>query len=122
MAKQVLIVDDSPSIRQMVEATLKSASYAVTAAKDGQEAFDICKGGKSFDFVLTDQNMPRMDGLTLVKSLRTLPAFSRTPIVMLTTEASDEMKAQGRAAGASGWMVKPFDPRKLLEVAAKVMG
>lgn len=121
MTKQVLIVDDSPSIRQMVEATLKSASYGVTVAKDGQEALDICQS-KRFDFVLTDQNMPRMDGLTLIKSLRALSAFATTPIVVLTTEASDEMKAQGRAAGATGWMVKPFDPRKLLEVAAKVMG
>jgi two-component system, chemotaxis family, chemotaxis protein CheY len=121
MSKHVLIVDDSVSVRQMVEATLKSAGYTVTAAKDGQEAFNLCKT-KSYDFVLTDQNMPNMDGLTLIKSLRGLPAHMKTPIVMLTTEASDAMKAQGRAAGASGWMVKPFDPAKLLEVAKKVMG
>ena len=120
MAKHILIVDDSASVRQMVEATLKSASYQVTAAKDGQEAFDLCKT-KQFDFVLTDQNMPRMDGLTLIRSLRSLPSFRTTPIVVLTTEASDDMKAQGRAAGATGWMVKPFDPAKLLQVAAKVL-
>lgn len=120
MAKQILIVDDSTSVRQMVEATLRSASYAVTAAKDGQEALDIAKT-KQFDFVLTDQNMPRMDGLTLIRSLRGLPNYRATPIVVLTTEASDEMKAQGRAAGATGWMVKPFDPAKLLQVAAKVL-
>lgn len=121
MSKNILIVDDSTSIRQMVEATLKSAGYNVTAAKDGQEAFGLCKSN-SYDFVLTDQNMPNMDGLTLIKSLRALPSHAKTPIVMLTTEASDAMKAQGRAAGATGWMVKPFDPAKLLEVAKKVMG
>ncbi len=121
MSKQVLIVDDSTSVRQMVEATLKSAGYAVTAAKDGQEAFNICKT-RAFDFILTDQNMPNMDGLTFIKSTRALPTHMRTPIVVLTTEASDAMKAQGRAAGATGWMVKPFDPAKLLEIAKKVMG
>ncbi len=121
MSKHVLIVDDSTSVRQMVEATLKSAGYAVTAAKDGLEALNICKT-RSFDFILTDQNMPNMDGLTFIKSTRALPAHSRTPIVVLTTEASDAMKAQGRAAGATGWMVKPFDPTKLLEIAKKVMG
>ena len=121
MSKHILIVDDSASVRQMVEATLKSASYGVTAAKDGQEAFDFCKQNK-YDFVLTDQNMPNMDGLTLIKSLRGLESYSSIPIVVLTTEASDSMKAQGRAAGATGWMVKPFDPAKLLEVAKKVLG
>ncbi len=121
MSKHVLIVDDSVSVRQMVEATLKSAGYAVTAAKDGVEALGLCKT-QTYDFVLTDQNMPNMDGLTLIKSLRALSAHMRTPIVVLTTEASDSMKAQGRAAGATGWMVKPFDPNKLLEIAKKVMG
>lgn len=121
MSKRILIVDDSASVRQMVEATLKSANYMVTAAKDGLEAFNLCKTA-SFDFVLTDQNMPNMDGLTLIKSLRGLGNYSKTPIVVLTTEASDSMKAQGRAAGATGWMVNPFDPAKLLEVAKKVLG
>ncbi|WP_416307338.1 response regulator [Neptunicella sp. SCSIO 80796] len=121
MNKSILIVDDSPSIRQMVEVTLKSASYQVNAAKDGQEALELCQS-KKFDFVLTDQNMPRMDGLTLIKSLRALSAYKTVPIVMLTTETSDAMKAQGRASGATGWMVKPFDPAKLLEVLSKVLG
>jgi two-component system, chemotaxis family, chemotaxis protein CheY len=121
MSKHILIVDDSVSIRQMVEVTLKSVGYTVTAAKDGQEALDLCKT-KTYDFVLTDQNMPIMDGLTLIRSLRGLTIHKKTPIVMLTTEASDVMKAQGRAAGATGWMVKPFDPDKLIEVAKKVMG
>jgi two-component system chemotaxis response regulator CheY len=120
MAKNILIVDDSASVRQMVEVTLKSAGYQITAAKDGQEAYELCQT-KAFDFVLTDQNMPRMDGLTLIKSLRGLGSYRTVPIVVLTTEASDAMKAQGRAAGATGWMVKPFDPAKLLQIAAKVL-
>ena len=120
MSKHILIVDDSASIRQMVEVTLKSAGYQVTAAKDGQEAFEMCQKNQ-YDFVLTDQNMPRMDGLTLIKSLRGLAAYRTKPIVVLTTEAGDEMKAKGRAAGATGWMVKPFDPAKLLQVASKVL-
>ncbi|MFC3122669.1 response regulator [Agaribacter flavus] len=120
MSKHILVVDDSPSIRQMVQVTLKSASYDVTTAEDGQAALDMCKR-MQFDFVLTDQNMPRMDGLTLIKSLRSIGAYRSTPIVVLTTEASDGMKAQGRAAGATGWMVKPFDPQKLLAVASKVL-
>lgn len=121
MSKKILIVDDSAAIRQMVEATLKSANYQVVLAKDGREALDLC-GGQRFDFILTDQNMPRMDGLTLIKSLRGMSAFMRTPIIMLTTEAGDDMKAQGKAAGATGWMVKPFDPQKLLAIIAKVLG
>ncbi|MBC3765454.1 response regulator [Neptunicella marina] len=120
MSKNILIVDDSPSIRQMVEMTLKTAGYNVTTAQDGQDALDCCKG-RSFDFVLTDQNMPRMDGITLIRSLRSLGAYRTIPIVMLTTESSDAMKAQGRAAGATGWMVKPFDPPKLLDVISKVL-
>lgn len=120
MSKHILVVDDSPSIRQMVQVTLKSANYQVTTAEDGQAALDLCKR-QQFDFVITDQNMPRMDGLTLIKSLRSLANYRSTPIVVLTTEASDSMKAQGRAAGATGWMVKPFDPQKLLAVAAKVL-
>ncbi|OFC69875.1 response regulator [Alteromonas confluentis] len=120
MSKNILIVDDSPSIRQMVELTLKTASYAVTTAVDGQDALDQCKS-KRFDFVLTDQNMPRMDGLTLIKNLRGMSAYGRTPIIVLTTEAGDDMKAKGKAAGATGWMVKPFDPAKLLAVVGKVL-
>ena len=121
MSKNILVVDDSPTIRQMVEVTLKSVDYAVTTAQDGQEALEICKYTR-FDFVLTDQNMPRMDGLTLIKSLRAMSTYARVPIVMLTTEAGDAIKSQGKAAGATGWMVKPFDPSKLLAVLKKVLG
>lgn len=121
MAKTILSVDDSNSIRQMVAFTLKGAGYEIIEAIDGQEALDKAKG-KTVDLVLTDQNMPRMDGLTLVKNLRALPAYKNVPILMLTTESSDVMKTQGKAAGATGWIVKPFDPAKLLEVVKKVIG
>ncbi|MFO1385345.1 MAG: response regulator [Chitinivorax sp.] len=121
MAKMVLTVDDSASIRQMVAFTLKSAGYDVIEAADGNAGLAQAKSN-NVQLVLTDQNMPGMDGLTLIKSLRALPNFKTTPILMLTTESSDAMKAQGRAAGATGWLVKPFDPQKLLEVVRKVIG
>ena len=117
----ILAVDDSASMRQMVSFTLKSAGYQVVEAVDGQDAWEKSVG-RDFDLVLTDQNMPRMDGLTLIKNLRAMPQYGKTPILMLTTESSDAMKAQGRAAGATGWLVKPFDPQKLIEVVRKVIG
>ncbi len=118
--QSILAVDDSASMRQMVVFTLKSAGYTVIEAGDGQEAFEKARG-QQVDLVLTDQNMPRMDGITLVKSLRGLPTYSATPMLILTTESSDEMKVKGKAAGATGWLVKPFDPAKLLEVIKKVI-
>jgi two-component system chemotaxis response regulator CheY len=121
MAKTILAVDDSASIRQMVSFTLKSAGYEVAEAVDGQDGLDKAKA-KSYNLILSDQNMPRMDGLTLIKSLRGLPQYKTVPILMLTTESSDAMKQQGRAAGATGWLVKPFDPQKLVEVVKKVIG
>ena len=121
MAKTVLSVDDSSSIRQMVSFTLKGAGYEVIEAADGREALDKAKV-KTVDMVLTDQNMPRMDGLTLIKSLRAMSAYKSVPILVLTTESDDAMKAQCKAAGATGWLVKPFDPQKLLEVTKKVIG
>lgn len=121
MAKVVLTVDDSASIRQMVAFTLKSAGYEVVEAVDGEDGLNKAKS-KSANLVLTDQNMPKMDGLTLIKSLRGLPQYRSVPILMLTTESSDAMKAAGKAAGATGWLVKPFDPQKLLEVVKKVIG
>lgn len=121
MGKVVLTVDDSASIRQMVAFTLKSAGYEVLEAVDGEDGLTKAKA-RSADLVLTDQNMPKMDGLTLIKALRGLPQYRAIPILMLTTESSDAMKAAGRAAGATGWLVKPFDPQKLLEVVKKVIG
>jgi two-component system chemotaxis response regulator CheY len=117
----ILAVDDSPSMRQMVAFTLKSAGYNVVEAVDGQDALEK-SSGRDFDLVLTDQNMPRMDGISLTKKLRDNPKFKGTPILILTTESSDQMKQAGRSAGATGWLVKPFDPSKLLEVIKKLVG
>lgn len=121
MSKTILAVDDSTSIRQMVAFTLKTSGYDVVEAVDGVDGLNKARSG-SFNLILTDQNMPRMDGLTLVRSLRALAQYATTPILILTTESSDDMKAQGRAAGATGWLVKPFDPQKLIEVVKKVIG
>ena len=121
MAKTILAVDDSGSLRQMLVFTLKAAGYQVVEAVDGRDGLDKARQ-KHFDLVLTDQNMPNMDGLTLIRSLRALPAYARVPILMLTTESSDEMKSKGRTAGATGWLVKPFDPNRLTEVVRKVLG
>ncbi|MEI8031136.1 MAG: response regulator [Comamonadaceae bacterium] len=121
MTKSILAVDDSPSIRSMVSFTLKSAGYEVFEATDGVDALNKAKA-KAMDLVLTDQNMPRMDGLTLVRSLRKLPGYQSSPILILTTEAGAEMKSLGKAAGATGWLVKPFDPQRLIEVVRKVLG
>jgi two-component system chemotaxis response regulator CheY len=118
--RSILAVDDSASMRQMVSFTLRSSGYEVIEAVDGQDALDKL-GDREVDLVLTDQNMPRMDGLTLIRQLRGRDRFRRTPILVLTTESSDEMKQAGRAAGATGWMVKPFDPARLLEVIGKVL-
>ena len=118
--RSILAVDDSASMRQMVSFTLRSSGYEVIEAVDGQDALDKI-GERRVDLVLTDQNMPRMDGLTLIRRLRDQERFQRTPILVLTTESSDEMKQAGRAAGATGWMVKPFDPARLLEVIGKVL-
>lgn len=121
MGKKILAVDDSGSLRQMLAFSLKMGGYQVTDAVDGNDGLNKAQATQ-FDLVLTDQNMPNMDGLTLIKSLRGLPAYRSVPILMLTTESSAEMKNKGREAGANGWLVKPFDPKRLLEVVAKVIG
>jgi len=118
--QSILAVDDSASMRQMVAFTLKGAGYQVIEAADGQEALEKARG-RSVDLVLTDQNMPHMDGITLVKSLRGMPSYATTPILILTTESGDDMKAKGKAAGATGWLVKPFDPHKLIDVIKRVI-
>ncbi|MBV1910158.1 MAG: response regulator [Kangiellaceae bacterium] len=118
---KILAVDDSASMRQMVAFTLKSAGFEVTDAADGALALEIAKK-QSFDVVITDVNMPNMDGITLCKELRALPAFKFTPILMLTTESSSDKKQAGRGAGATGWIVKPFNPDQLLATVNKVVG
>lgn len=119
--KRILAVDDSKSLRQMVSFTLRGAGYDVIEAEDGEEALALASQD-AFNLVLTDQNMPRMDGLTLIRSLRALPSYRTAPILVLTTESSDDMKQKGRAAGATGWIVKPFNPERLVEIVRKVTG
>ncbi|MHB1176582.1 MAG: response regulator [Sulfuriferula sp.] len=121
MTKTILAVDDSGSLRQMVAFSLKAAGYQVIEAVDGQDGLDKAKK-QTVDLVLTDQNMPRLDGIGLIKALRGMTSYQRVPILMLTTESGDDMKAQGKAAGANGWLVKPFDPQRLTEVVKKVIG
>ncbi|NKF52140.1 response regulator [Shewanella sp. WXL01] len=119
--KKILAVDDSTSMRQMVSFTLKTAGYEVAEAADGQEALLLAKANQ-FDLVISDINMPVMDGITLIKELRALDAYKFVPLLMLTTESSPEKKQEGRAAGATGWIVKPFNPDQLLATARKVLG
>jgi len=116
----ILAVDDSASMRKMVSFTLASAGYNVVEAVDGQDAFEKAQTA-NIDLVLTDQNMPRMDGLSLTRKLRDTVQFKSTPILILTTESSDQMKMAGRAAGATGWLVKPFEPNRLIEIVQKVI-
>lgn len=116
-----MAVDDSASMRQMVAFTLKSAGHSVTEASDGNEALTLAKSAQ-FDLVLSDVNMPNMDGLSLARELRSLPNFKFTPILMLTTESGMDKKTEGKAAGATGWIVKPFNPDQLLATIKKVMG
>jgi two-component system chemotaxis response regulator CheY len=119
--KTILAVDDSGSLRQMVVLSLQEAGYGVIEAVDGQDGLAKAKK-QTVDLVLTDQNMPNMDGLGLIKALRGMKNYQSVPILMLTTESGDDMKAMGRAAGANGWLVKPFDPARLTEVVRKLIG
>jgi two-component system chemotaxis response regulator CheY len=121
MNKTILTVDDSASIRQMVSFTLKDAGYEVLEAVDGRDALAKLSGGTA-QMVLTDLNMPNMDGIELIRNLRANPSFKFMPIIMLTTESQAEKKQEGKAAGATGWIVKPFKPEQLLAVVKKVLG
>lgn len=120
MSKTILTVDDSPSIRQMVSFTLKQAGFQVVEAEDGQKGLQVAQQ-HNIDLVLTDLNMPNMDGLELISKLRQLPTFKFTPILMLTTESDDTKKMAGKQAGATGWIVKPFNPEQLLKVIERVL-
>ena len=118
--KKILTVDDSTSMRQMVRATLESAGYGVVEAIDGQEALDFARK-QSVDLVISDVNMPRMDGIRLVSELRGLPTYRLTPLLLLTTESSQEKKREGKKAGATGWIVKPFNPTQLLATLNRLL-
>lgn len=120
MAKTALVVDDSTSMRQMVVFTLQSAGFDTIESANGVEAL-TASDKTPVDLVITDLNMPEMDGITLIKELRNRPAFKFTPILLLTTESQDAKKQEGKAAGATGWMVKPFNPDHLMTVVKKVV-
>ena len=119
-SRVILAVDDSASMRQMVRFTLESAGYRVVQAVDGIEALDFAKNS-AVDLVLTDVNMPRMDGITLVRELRGLNTYKFTPMLVLTTESGQDTKQRGKQAGATGWIVKPFSPEQLLSTIARVL-
>jgi two-component system chemotaxis response regulator CheY len=118
--RKVLIVDDAVSMRQMVSFTLKQGGYAVVEAEHGQDALNKLQSN-AVDLIITDLNMPVMDGITLIQNVRKMPSMKSKPILMLTTEGLAAKKDQGKAAGATGWIVKPFDPDKLLQTLAKVL-
>jgi len=120
MSKTILAVDDSASMRQMIAVTLRTAGYDVVEAEDGDVALEYARKHR-VDLVLADVNMPGIDGITLVAQLRTLPAYHLTPLLLLTTESSQERKLQGKRAGATGWMVKPFNPAQLLATLERVL-
>ncbi len=117
----ILAVDDSTSIRQLVSFILRQEGYEVLGASDGMEALQVAEN-RQVDLVLTDLNMPQMDGIALIKALRSFPRYQYTPLLMLTTESSSEKKQQGREAGATGWIGKPFDPEQLVSVIGKILG
>jgi two-component system chemotaxis response regulator CheY len=121
MSLRVMTVDDSKTMRDMVSFTLREAGFAVSEAEDGQKALAALRTG-SADLIITDLNMPNMDGIALIRALRNDPKYRAVPILMLTTEADATKKAEGRSAGATGWIVKPFSPDKLIEVVRRVCG
>lgn len=120
MAKTILIVDDSASLRQVVGIALKGAGYDVAEACDGKDALAKLDGRK-IHLIISDVNMPNMDGISFVKAAKQLPAYRFTPVIMLTTEASDGKKAEGQAAGAKAWVIKPFQPAQMLAAVSKLI-
>lgn len=120
MSKTILIVDDAASIRQVVGITLKSAGYHVVEAVDGEDGLSKLNGDK-IHLIISDVNMPNMDGITFVKELKQLPAYKFTPVIMLTTESQETRKQEGQAAGAKAWVVKPFQPQQMLAAVSKLI-
>ena len=122
MSKCVLVVDDSETVRQVLQLTLSNAGFDVIEAEDGDDALEKLVSAPAVDMLITDLNMPNMNGLELIQKIRDDGKHRFTPIVMLTTESSEEKKRAGREAGASGWIVKPFKPEQLLKVVKMVLG
>lgn len=120
MARLILTVDDSPSIRLMMQLTLTGEGYEVKQTSDGIEALEFARQ-RTADLVLTDINMPRMDGLSLIRELRSIPAYKCVPMLVITTESGQERKLLGKEAGATGWLVKPFNTQQLLATIARVL-
>ncbi|MCF3096435.1 response regulator [Aeromonas australiensis] len=120
MSKTILIVDDSATIRQVVGMTLKGAGYEVMEANDGKDALHKLDG-KKINLIISDVNMPNMDGITFVKEAKKLANYKFTPVIMLTTESQESKKQEGQAAGAKAWVVKPFQPEQMLAAVAKLI-
>ncbi len=121
MHRRIMVVDDSASIRQMVAFTIKNCGYEVIEAKDGQDALDKIDGAP-IDMIVTDLNMPNLDGIGLIRGVRSCASHKFIPIIMLTTESQESRKLEGKQAGATGWIVKPFKPEQLVGVIKKVLG
>lgn len=117
--KKIVAIDDSKTIRDMVSFTLRSAGHEVREAEDGQAGLAVL-GSARVDLVITDLNMPKMDGIAVIKALRSHPVHRATPILILTTESDAQKKAEGKAAGATGWLIKPFAPERLLDLVGKL--
>lgn len=120
MTKNILIVDDSASIRQVVAITLKGAGFDVIEASDGRDALSKLNGQR-VHLMISDVNMPNMDGISFVKEVKARPEYKFTPVIMLTTESAEDKKLQGQAAGAKAWMVKPFQPQQMLAAVNKLV-
>jgi two-component system, chemotaxis family, chemotaxis protein CheY len=121
MSKTIMTVDDSASVRQMVVFTLRQGGYEVIEAVDGRDGLSKLRGGGCCDMLITDLNMPNLDGIGLIREVRSDPAHRNLPIVMLTTESQEGRKQEGKAAGATGWIIKPFRPEQLLAVVKRVL-
>ncbi|MEW6445098.1 MAG: response regulator [Pseudomonadota bacterium] len=120
MSKTILIVDDSASLRQVVAIALKGAGYDVIEASDGRDGLSKLDGRK-VHLIISDVNMPNMDGISMVKEIKNNPSYKFTPIIMLTTEAGDDMKQKGKDAGVRAWVVKPFKPEQMLDAVSKLI-
>lgn len=122
MGKRVLVVDDSLTVRRGLQLLLEKAGYTVALAADGEEALETLAKEGRIDLVITDLNMPRLDGLELTRRIRSLPGYRFVPVLLLTTEAQVAKKEEGKQAGATGWIVKPFQPEQLLNLLQKLLG
>ncbi|CDZ57780.1 response regulator [Neorhizobium galegae] len=121
MSASILTVDDSASIRLTTRVALSNAGYQITEAVDGLDGIAKLKASQ-FDLIVTDLNMPNMDGLTMIRELRKMPAHMGVPVIFLTTESDNDIKQEAKAAGATGWLTKPFDPESLVKIVRKVLG